>query len=286
METVFQLIINALSLGMTYVLMALGVTMIFSIMGIVNFAHGEIYMLGAFAILLLVGQLHLNFYVALVLTVLIVASLGLILEKFIFRKFRGEQLNGLVMAIGISILLQNLALLFFGGEDHSFPSPFSGDRLFFMGAGISLERALSMAVSVASLGLLYLFIKHTRTGQAMRAVAQDEEAASLQGINKNIISAMAFAVGCALAGLAGALLAPIYYVSPYIGSMPLLKAFVVVALGGLGSIPGALIGGLLLGCIDSVCLYFLGSLGDIAGFIILILIICVKPNGILDYETK
>ncbi|MFH2097262.1 MAG: branched-chain amino acid ABC transporter permease [bacterium] len=286
MDVVLQLIINALSLGLTYVLMALGVTMIFSIMGIVNFAHGEIYMIGAFAIYVLITTLHVNFYIALILSVLFVAFLGALLEIILFRKFRGEQLNGLVLAIGVSILLQNLALIIFGGDDHSFPSPFRGDQLLLLGAAISTERILAMTVSVLSLGAIYLFVKHTKTGQAMRAVAQDEEAASLQGINKNYISIMAFAVGCALAGLAGALLAPIYYVSPYIGGMPLLKAFVVVVLGGLGSIPGALVGGLLLGCIDSVCLYALGSLGDIAGFIILILIICIKPSGILSHENN
>jgi len=207
-----------------------------------------------------------------------------LLEKILFRKFSGQQLNGLVLTIGVSILLQNLALLIFGGDDRAFSSPFRGEKILFIGAGISMERVLSMAFSFACLGLIYIFIKYTKIGQAMRATAQDETAAALQGININFISSIAFATGCALAGLAGALLAPIYFVSPFIGNMPLLKAFVVVVLGGLGSIPGALLGGVLLGFIDSTCLYFLGSLGNIAGFIILIIFICVKPIGLLGYE--
>jgi branched-chain amino acid transport system permease protein len=286
MGTIAQLLTNSLSLGLTYVLMALGVTMIFSIMGIVNFAHGEIYMVGAFAIFILCAQFHINFYFALLTSVLIVALFGLILEKFVFRKFRNQHLNGLVLAIGISLLLQNLALLLFGGDDRSFPSPFRGEMLRFLGASLSVEKLVAMSVSIISLGIIYILIKHTSTGQAMRATAQDEEAAALQGININFICAMAFSTGCALAGLAGALLAPIYFVSPYIGGMPLLKAFVVVVLGGLGSISGALIGGLILGFIDSICQYYLGSLGDIAGFLILILFIYFKPTGILGYENN
>lgn len=284
MQIPVQLFINALTLGLTYVLFALGVTVIFSIMGIVNFAHGEIYMLGAFVIYVVVITLGVNFFLGLLIAVIVIGILGLVIERGLFRKFRGEHLNGLVLSLGLSILLQNVALLIWGGEDRSLPFPYRGETLKFLGASISLERIVAMILSIFMLILLYFFITRTKTGQAMQAVAQDSEAAALQGISINYISLVSFALGCALAGLAGALLAPIFCISPYIGGMPILKGFIVIVLGGLGSIIGALVGGLLLGVIDSICSYFLGTMGDMAGFIILILIILFKPTGLFGYE--
>jgi branched-chain amino acid transport system permease protein len=284
MEIVLQLFINGLNLGLTYVLVALGLTIIFSIMGIVNFAHGEIYMLGAFAIFIFVTSLHANFFFSLLITILTIGAIGLAIEKFFFRRFHGQHLNGLVLSLGLSILIQNIALLIWGGDDRSFASPFRGENFNLFGAFISVERVVSMGISVLILILVYFFINRTKTGQAMQAVAQDAEAAALQGIKINYISAVSFSTGCALAGLAGALLAPVFYVSPYVGTMPVLKAFIITVLGGLGSISGALVGGILLGFIDSTCWFFLGTMGDMVGFIILILVIILKPTGLLGYE--
>ena len=284
MEIIIQLAINAMTLGLTYVLVALGLTIIFSIMGIVNFANGEIYMLGAFVVYVVVTSLHINFLLGLLIALLVVGTFGMIFERVLFRRFRGEHLNGLVLSLGLSILLQNVALLIWGGDDRSFASPFRGQSLSFLGASIPVERVVAMGLSILMLIVVYYFIKRTKIGQAMQAVAQDSEAAALQGIRINNISLLSFSIGCALAGLAGALLAPIFYVSPYIGGMPVLKAFIVIVLGGLGSIPGAFVGGILLGVIDSICLFFLGTLGDITGFIILILFILFKPAGLFGYE--
>jgi len=284
METIVQIFINALSMGLTYVLMALGLTLIFSIMGIVNFAHGEIYMIGAFAAFVFTVELGINYFLSLFLTVLTVSVIGIIIERGLFRKFRGAELNGLVLAVALSILLQNLALIIFGGEDRSFSSPLQGSSLTIWSSAVSVERLVAMGVSMISLVCLYLFINRTKTGQAMRAMAQDSEAAALQGININYISAVSFGTGCALAALAGGLLAPIYFVSPFIGGMPVLKAFIVVVLGGLGSIPGALAGGLILGCIDSIAAYYLGTIGDLFGFVLLMLFIIFKPTGLFGYE--
>ena len=284
MEIIIQLAINAMTLGLTYVLVALGLTIIFSIMGIINFAHGEIYMLGAFVVYVVVTSLHINFLLGLLIAILVTGTFGIIFERVLFRRFRGEQLNGLVLSLGLSILLQNVALLIWGGDERSFASPFRGQSLSFLGASIPMERVMAMGLSILMLISVYYFIKRTKIGQAMRAVAQSSEAAALQGIRINNISLLSFSIGCALAGLAGALLAPIFYVSPYVGGMPVLKAFIVIVLGGLGSISGAFVGGILLGVIDSICLFFLGTLGDITGFIILILFILFKPEGLFGYK--
>jgi branched-chain amino acid transport system permease protein len=284
MEIIIQLAINAMTLGLTYVLVALGLTIIFSIMGIINFAHGEIYMLGAFVVYVVVTSLHINFLLGLLIAILVTGTFGIIFERVLFRRFRGEQLNGLVLSLGLSILLQNVALLIWGGDERSFASPFRGQSLSFLGASIPMERVMAMGLSILMLISVYYFIKRTKIGQAMRAVAQSSEAAALQGIRINNISLLSFSIGCALAGLAGALLAPIFYVSPYVGGMPVLKAFIVIVLGGLGSISGAFVGGILLGVIDSICLFFLGTLGNITGFIILILFILFKPEGLFGYK--
>jgi len=285
MEVLVQLLMNSLNLGLSYVLMALGLTTIFSIMGIVNFAHGEIYMLGAFAAYVAAAQLKIGFPFDLFIAVLATGGLGFVIERFLFRRFRGEQLKGLVLSLGLSILIQNMAYVIWGGDDRSFAAPFRGISFDLLGSSIPMERMVMMGVSVSMLLLMYYFVVHTKTGQAMQAVAQDADAAALQGININRISMISFGVGCALAGLAGALMGPIFYISPFIGGLPVIKAFVVIVLGGLGSIFGALVGGLLLGAIDSISLYFLGTMGNMAGFVVLILIILFRPKGLFGYES-
>jgi len=284
MELVSQLSINGLTLGLSYVLMALGLTIIFSIMGIVNFAHGEFYMLGAFAIFVTVTTLHVNFFLGILCAIVALGVIGILTERIVFRKFNGQHLNGLVASLGLSILIQNAALLIWGGDDQAVASPFRGKIVEIWGIIASVERLMVAGVSIIALLLVYYFITYTKLGQAMRAMSQDKEAAALQGIPINRISSMSFALGCILAGLAGALLAPIYYVSPFIGVGPVLKAFVVIVLGGLGSIFGAVVGGLILGMIDSVSVYFWGTLGDLVGFVILISFIMFRPKGLFGNE--
>jgi branched-chain amino acid transport system permease protein len=284
MELVSQLSINGLTLGLSYVLMALGLTIIFSIMGIVNFAHGEFYMLGAFAIFVTVTTLYGNFFLGLLCAIVALGVIGILAERIVFRKFSGQHLNGLVASLGLSILLQNAALLIWGGDDQAVASPFRGKIVEIWGIITSVERLMVAGASIIALLLVYYFITYTKLGQAMRAMSQDKEAAALQGIPINRISSMSFALGCILAGMAGALLAPIYYVSPFIGAGPVLKAFVVIVLGGLGSIFGAVVGGLILGMIDSVSVYFWGTLGDLVGFVILISFIMFRPTGLFGNE--
>lgn len=284
MELISQLTLNGLTLGLTYVLMALGLTIIFSIMGIVNFAHGEFYMLGAFVVYIIVSVLHLNILLGILAAMITVGILGAFFERVVFRKFSGQHLNGLVISLGVSILLTSIALLIWGGDDRAVASPLRGQTVELLGIITSVERLAVMVICFVTLAVVFYFVMYTKTGQAMRAMAQDKEAAALQGIPTNRIGSLSFSLGCALAGLAGALLAPIFYVSPYIGGMPVFKAFVVIVLGGLGSIIGAFVGGLLLGVIDSVSLYLFGTIGDIAGFIILILLIIFKPRGLFGHE--
>lgn len=284
MDLILQLTLNGISLGLTYVLVAMGLTIIFSIMGIVNFAHGEFYMLGAFVVFVVVTTLHQNVFLGILAAIIVVGIIGMLFERFVFRKFSGQHLNGLVVSLGVSILLTSLALLIWGGDDQAVASPFRGKTIDLFGITSSVERLGVMVISMVVLAFVYYFVMYTKIGQAMRAMAQDKEAAALQGISTNRIGALSFSLGCALAGLAGALLAPIYFVSPFIGGAPVFKAFVVIVLGGLGSIFGAFVGGILLGMIDSVSVYLFGTMGDIAGFVILILFIIFKPTGLFGNE--
>lgn len=241
-------------------------------------------MLGAFVLYAAITVLHLNFFLGLLAVVIVVGILGIVLERFMFRRFSGQHLNGLVLSLGLSILLQNIALIIWGGEALSVSSPFRGHQFFLFGVPVSVERMFVTGVSIIILFLVYFFITRTKQGHAMQAMSQDVEAAALQGISIKHIGSLSFTLGCVLAGVAGALLAPIFYVSPFIGGMPVFKAFVVIVLGGLGSVFGAFVGGILLGVIDSVSLYYLGTMGDMAGFLILILFILFKPTGLFGYE--
>ncbi|MCC6196641.1 MAG: branched-chain amino acid ABC transporter permease [Burkholderiales bacterium] len=281
-----QMAINGLLSGFVYVIMALGFTLIFGIMRIVNFAHGELYMISAFAMLLLYGSYGVNYFVALPVAVLITAAVGALLERFLFRRFVGNELGGMIMSLALAILLQALALMLFGPDEQTMARPVSG--VWRIGdAVVSLDRALVALCALVALIAFYFFIKFTRLGLAMQAVAQDRETASLMGIEANSIYLASFAIGAGLAGVAGALMAPVYNVSPNMGELPLLKAFVVVILGGLGSIPGALLGGLLIGVSESVfATLFNSTIALIASFAIVFLVIIVRPRGLLGKAMR
>ncbi|WP_454695954.1 branched-chain amino acid ABC transporter permease [Achromobacter aegrifaciens] len=281
LQLISQVAANGLMTGLVYILMALGFTLIFGIMRVVNFAHGELYMIGAFAILVLFGTFGINYYVAVVAAVFIAAIIGIILERTLLRRFVGKELNGMIMALAISISLQALAGIFFGPQEQSIARPVSG---IFNIAGVIVPRDRVVVGGIALLVLVvfYLFLRYTRYGLGMRAVAQDPDAAALQGIRPAIIYTMAFGIGSLLAGLAGALMAPVYTIFPYMGSVPMMKAFIVVILGGLGSLPGAVIGGLLLGMVESaVASFYNSTIATMAAFGLVILILLFKPNGLM-----
>jgi len=280
-DLLVQALLNGFGLAIVYILVALGLTLIFSILEVINFAHGEFYMLGGFAAYYLCAVGGLNYVATLVLAVLLVGLAGVVAERLVFRHLRGKTLNAFIVSLGLLWVLQATAQLAFGVLDKSVPSAVSG-IVRVGGVIVSRERLFVILTAVALIVGLYLFLKFTRTGQAMRAVAQDAEAAALQGVNIELTSALGFGIGCALAGAAGALLAPIFAVSPTMGALPVVKAFIIIIVGGMGSLPGAVLGGLLLGAVEGVGTLFMSSAAvNILGFLMVIAILLLRPRGLL-----
>jgi branched-chain amino acid transport system permease protein len=283
----FQGGLNGVMLGLNYALIALGLSLIFGIMGIVNFAHGEMYMLGGYVAYFLIGQFGLDFFSAIIGAVVIIGLLGMLFDKFFFRPLTmrpKEALTSMIAAVGLAWVLQMLAVICFGDLDRKVPSTFKG-IINMGGVVITKERLVTIIVGIVLVLLLNLFLLRTRMGIAIRAVAQDKEAAALQGVQVSRISALSFGIGCALAGSAGALMAPIFSVSPFLGGDVILKAFLVVILGGMGSIPGAMLGGLVLGFIESFgSLFFTVPTVSAITFSLIILILIVRPQGLLGHE--
>jgi branched-chain amino acid transport system permease protein len=261
--------------------MALGFTLIFGIMRVVNFAHGELYMVGAFAVTVLNGKLSWPYVPALVCSVILVGLLGGLLERALFRRVIGNEFNCMVLALAVSICLQSVGLIIFGPDEIGAPRPVTG--VFHLGpAVIPADRLFVSSMATLLLIGFYLFLNKTHLGLMMRAVAQDAEIASLHGIRPKLVHTAAFAIGSLLAGAAGALMAPIYTVFPYMGELPMLKAFIVVVLGGLGSLPGAFFGGLLLGIVESAFATIFGStVAALVAFAVVVATIAVRPEGLM-----
>lgn len=278
---------NGVMLGLNYALIALGLSLIFGIMGIVNFSHGEMYMLGGYVAYYLVGRFGLNFFVTIIAAVIMVGLLGVFLEKFLFRPLTTrprEALTSFIAAVGLAWVLQMLAVISFGDLDRSVPSAFEG-ILRMGGVVITKERLATIIIGIALIVLLNLFLLRTRIGGAIRAVAQDKEAAALQGVQVGRISALSFGIGCALASAAGALMAPIFSINPFLGGEVILKAFLVVILGGMGSIPGAMLGGLVLGFTESFgSLFFTVPTVSVITFTLIIIILILRPQGLLGHD--
>lgn len=279
-----QVIINGVTLGTNYVLMALGFTMIFGVLRIVNFAHGEFYMLGAFFVLTAIAKLQLSYFLAVVLAVILIGLLGLVAEEVIFRQFRDKELEGMIVALGLSILIQNLGLVAWGPYDLSIPPVFSGvlkiGSIFY-----PVERLMVVLLSFLLMAGFYLFLKRTKLGLAIQAIAQDTEIARVQGIRINRLYPLAFAIGTGLAAAAGAIIGPLFQLNPWMGIMPQIKAFIVVILGGIGSIPGAFLGGFILGVAESfVSTYASKAMADMLGFILVIGILLFRPAGLFGHS--
>ncbi|WP_449415823.1 branched-chain amino acid ABC transporter permease [Ochrobactrum teleogrylli] len=286
MNVVEQILVNGVLSGLVYMLMALGFTLVFGMMRIVNFAHGEFYMVSAFGVLVFNGLYGVDYPIALLLAVAMTGAMGLAIERVFLRPFVGDELGSMIMSLGVAVTLQSIALIFFGPSEQSINRPVSG--VIELGhAIVPLDRAVVGICSIAILMMFYLFVKKTRWGVAMRAVAQDGETAALMGIRVSRIQSLGFVLATILAALAGGLMAPVYSVGPYMGELPMLKAFVIVILGGLGSVPGAVLGGLIIGLLESVfSTYFDATLALIASFAVVIGIILFKPTGILGQPIR
>ncbi|PKQ10753.1 MAG: branched-chain amino acid ABC transporter permease [Alphaproteobacteria bacterium HGW-Alphaproteobacteria-1] len=273
--------VNGLVIGTMYALMAIGFTLVFGIMRVVNFAHGEFYMAGSFIAFLTYAQWQLPFAATIVIAILLVGFVGALIEWVLIRPLRADELTGMIATLGISVVLQNSALMFFGASPRPMPEVISG--LVRIGPAVfSWSRIFVIVSAVLVIGVFWLFMQKSRTGRAMRAVAQDREAALIQGIDVERIFPLAFGISVALAAVAGALMAPVFSVSPFVGITPMLKAFIVVILGGLGSIPGAVLGGLLLGMIESFGATMLGAMiADMLQLALVIAILLIRPSGLL-----
>lgn len=276
-----QAIANGLMLSAIYVLMAVGFTLVFSIMRIVNFAHGEFYMVGGFALFFVYSQWQVPFVLALLITGALVVAAGALIERVVFRRFRGDELNAMIASLGLAIIIENVVLLIFGPSPRAIDSPVSG-VLTLGSVSLPMSRLFVLGAAIVVFGLFWLLMSRTRLGRALRALSQDPEAALLQGIRAERLIPVAFGLGVGLAAIAGALMAPLFSVSPFIGSAPMLKAFVVVILGGLGSIPGAAVGGLLLGMLESLAGSMLNAaFADILQLVLVIAILLLRPRGLM-----
>lgn len=284
-----QQLINGIILGSTYALIALGYTMVYGIIELINFAHGEIYMFGAFTGMILMTRFNLPFPAALLLAMVTAALMGVTVEYVAYRPLRrSPRLAALISAIGASIFLQNLALLLWGSRPQNFPSPFKIKVYQSSYFSISQLEIIILVISFLLMVGLSFFIKNTRTGKAMRATAQDRDTASLMGININRIITITFAIGSALGAAAGVLVG-IYFrtVNPMMGVMPGLKGFVAAVLGGIGSIPGAMLGGLLLGIAEVAGVAYISSqYRDAIAFAILIIVLLFKPSGLVGLPDR
>ena len=283
--------LSGISLGSIYAIIALGYTMVYGIAKMLNFAHGDIIMVGGYVAFTAMSALNLPASVAVLLSVLFCTALGVIIEGVAYKPLRGaNSLAVLITAIGVSYLLQNLALLIFGANPKSFQSVVPIRSMSFANGQLVISGETVAAIAACFLVMVALttFINRTRAGQAMLAVAEDKGAATLMGINVNATVALTFAIGSALAALAGVLLCSAYpTLTPTTGAMPGIKAFVAAVLGGIGSIPGALIGGLLLGVLENLSKAYISSkLSDAIVFSVLILVLVVRPTGILGKKMR
>ncbi len=285
-------LINGISLGSVYAIIALGYTMVYGIAKMLNFAHGDVIMIGAYVIYIMMSSLGMHPVAAVLVSMIACTILGVTIEKVAYRPLRnaGSPLAVLITAIGVSYLLQNLALLLFGADTKVFSSVVSLGTISLADGQlmISSETVVTIVACIVIMVGLTAFVKYTKAGRAMVAVSEDRGAAQLMGINVNGTIALTFAIGSGLAAVAGALLCSAYpSLSPYVGSMPGIKAFVAAVLGGIGSIPGAMIGGILLGVIENLSKAYISSqLSDAIVFGVLIVMLLVRPTGILGKNVQ
>ena len=284
-------LINGISLGSVYAIIALGYTMVYGIAKMLNFAHGDIIMVGGFTAVTVVSTMGGSPIVGLLAAVVVCTALGVAVERIAYRPLRdASPLAVLITAIGVSYLLQNVALLIFGSNARQFTSVVNLPPLKLAGGELSISSVtiVTILACVVIMAGLMFFINKTKIGQAMLAVSEDRGAATLMGINVNRTIAITFAIGSALAAIAGVLLCSAYpSLTPYTGSMPGIKAFVAAVFGGIGSIPGALIGGVLLGVIENLTKAYISSqLSDAIVFSVLIIVLLVRPTGILGKKVS
>lgn len=287
LATLLQTALNAVYASSYMALVAVGLVLIFGVMRIVNFAHGELYMLGAFAVYAVAVEGEGPFLLGVALAVVLVAGVGLAMERGLFRPMRTNPLGGLILSIGVLLILQALAVERFGIRAKDLPPTIDGSLVLGVGVQLAWERMVVIAVSAAILVLLYLFLRHTRVGWALRACAQDAEAAQLQGISVNRTAQIAVGLGAALAGVAGGLMAMNVPIEPYMGHSVIVAAFIVIIVGGIGSLEGAVVASALYAFVDTfLTTYTDGTVADIVGLLLMLLVLVVRPTGLFGARER
>lgn len=284
-------LIKGVSLGSVYSIIALGYTMVYGIAKMLNFAHGDVIMVGGYVIFTVMSMMGINPVIAVLISIIFCTLLGITIERVAYKPLRGaSSLAVLITAIGVSYLLQNLALLVFGADTKSFSSVITLPALKLAGGALTIsgETLVTIPICIIIMISLTIFVKKSRTGRSMLAVSEDKAAAVLMGVNVNRTIAITFAIGSSLAAIASALMFSAYpSLTSTSGSMPGIKAFVAAVFGGIGSIPGAMIGGILLGVIEILSRAYISSqLADAIVFMILIVVLLVKPTGILGKKMQ
>ncbi len=290
MELLIQQLVNGLAVGSIYALIALGYTMVYGTIKLINFAHGDVYMMGAFIGYFAVMVLKMNVFLALLVAMVACAILGVVIERVAYKPLRkSTRVAALITAIGVSYLLENAMSYFFGAESRPFPSDFGTETFTLFGdVSVNGKQILIFGITVLLMALLQFIVRYTKMGKAMRAVAVDEQAAQLMGIDVDGVISFTFALGSALAGIAGVLVG-VYYntISTTMGITVGLKAFVAAVLGGIGSIPGAMVGGYLIGLLETMVSFFgYSPYRDGVVYFLLFIILIVLPAGLFGKNVR
>ncbi|MCK4786398.1 MAG: branched-chain amino acid ABC transporter permease [Desulfobacteraceae bacterium] len=286
MEQIIQMIINGGVLGSNLVMVAMGFSMLIGIMRLIQFAHGSMYMLGGYGVWYISVQLGLNYWLALVFSIVIVTVFGIILERYFLRQFRETLLPAVVVTVAWMMILETGVLLVFGTESKSIPTVFAG-TFNVKGIYLSNERFIVSLISLASIAMIFLFMSRTKDGRAMRAVAREAETATLMGVNLARVFRLSMIIATILAAAAGALMGPIFTMTATVGGSMSFKALVAITLGGMGSIGGAALASYLLGMIESFTGTLVGAdFAMLIYFFILILVLLIRPQGFFGFEYK
>ncbi|GFE58305.1 branched-chain amino acid ABC transporter permease [Geobacter sp. AOG1] len=283
MTVLLQSLISGILIGGVYALIGIGLTIIFGVMRVINFAHGDILMVGMYMTYILFTSLGIDPFVSIVITIPLMFLFGAFLQKLFINRMQGAlPQNQILLTIGLGLIMSNTMMLIFTSDYKILSTSYSSESFNVAGISISSPLAISFLITAAITLLLYWFLLKTDTGQAIRATAQDREAAQLMGINVRWMSILAFGIGSALAGTAGALISPTYYIFPQIGGIFTLKAFVITVLGGMGSIVGATLGGVIIGVAESVSAVYISSgWKDVVVFVLFLLVLLFKPAGLM-----
>lgn len=289
LELLLQTVVNAVYAASFMALIAVGLVLIFGVMGVINFAHGELYMVGAYVVVFVYADQELPYFLAVAVGLLVVGLLGILMERALFRPLRDNPLGGLIASIGLLLILQSLAAMGFGVRMEHIPPPTQVVLPLFglEGVSIPLQRLYVIVATVILLGGLGIFLRRTRFGWALRACAQDPEAAALQGISMNKTARLALFIGASLAGVAGALTAPLVRTFPYMGHSVIVTAFIVIIVGGIGSLEGAVVAAVLYAFVHTFVTTFAdGVIADIVGLLLMLLVLVIKPTGLFGVKER